>query len=206
LQSTSWFPFHLSVVLLFRSKLFVDGSLLVNNDGLHGMVEKCGQTLLKQGSHIIYIEGFQAGGGVGMEARYTGPDTGGKTLFLRSGFVPNLAAPPRQYFFQCDPSELGSEASLFTVCMFRSEVFMSRIPSLRQADTGLNRLYYVGKGQLPVVDLHDLNQFRAVIPNTPNVNYAWSIYGNLNIGVAGAYTLCIESDDGFVKAFNFPLL
>ncbi len=176
----------------------MDGSLLVNNGGLHGMVEKCGQILLKQGSHVIYIEGFQAGGGVGMEAKYSGPDTGGKMLFLRSGIVPNFAAQPKQYFSQCNPSELGSETSLFTLCMFRSEVFLSRIPSLREADTGLNRLYFVGKGQLPVVDLHELEQFRAVIPNTPTVNYAWSIYGNLNIGVAGVYTLCIESDDGLV--------
>ena len=165
------------------------------------MVQKCGQTLLKQGSHVVYIEGFQAGGGVGMEAKYSGPDTGGKTVFLRSGIVPNAATQPRQYFSQCNPSELGSEASLFTVCMFRSEVFLSKIPSFREADTGLNRLYFVGKGQLPVVNLRDLDQFRAVIQNTPSVNYAWSIYGNLNIGVAGAYTLCIESDDGFVDIF-----
>ena len=169
------------------------------------MVEKCGQTLLKQGSHVIYIEGFQAGGGVGMEAKYSGPDTRGKTLFLRSGIVPNLAAQPRPYFSQCDPSELGSEAFSFTVCMFRSEVFLSRIPSLREADTGFNRLYFVGKGQLPVVNLHDLDQFRAIVPNTPAVNYAWSIYGNLNIGVSGAYTLCIESDDGFVHTLLLSL-
>ena len=29
------------------------------------------------------------------------------------------------------------------------------------------RLYYEGKGRMPYVDLHDLNQMRGVVPNTP---------------------------------------
>ena len=184
------------ILCLIRSKLYVDGPLLVVDEGLHGMVEKCGQKFLTSGSHTVYMEGFQAGGGVGMEAKYSGPDTGGKTAFMRSGVIASLSPPAVQYYPQCDPTVPDGDGSQFTVCMFRSEVSIGAIPAFGQADTGLNRLYYIGKGQMPVVDVHDLGQFRSTVPNTPDVNYAWTIHGTLKIGTAGTYSLCITSDDG----------
>lgn len=180
----------------YRSKLYVDGPLLVNDEGLHGMVEKCGQKFLTSGSHTVYIEGFQGGGGVGMEAKYSGPDTGGKMTFMRSGMVASQGSPQSQYYPQCDPSSPDGDGSQFTVCVFRSEVSIGQIPAFGQADTGLNRLYYVGKGRLSTVNVHDLGQFRSIIRNTPDVNFAWAIYGTLKIGTAGTYMLCITSDDG----------
>ena len=54
--------------MLNRSLLYVDGRLLVDDDGLHGMVERCGSLDLSAAAHGIYLVGFQAGGGVGMEA------------------------------------------------------------------------------------------------------------------------------------------
>ena len=50
----------------------VDGPLLVDDEGLHGMAEKCSTTELTRGSHVIYIEGFQAGGGPGRAWRRGG--------------------------------------------------------------------------------------------------------------------------------------
>ena len=184
-----------------RSKLYVDGLLLVEDDGLHGMVEKCSVTTLLSGTHIVYLEGFQAGGGVGMELTYTGPDTGGSKVFMRSGIRPTAA--PSQYFSKCTPSTDGDQ-SKFTICLFRSEVALSSIPSIGQADTGHNRLYYVGKGRVPVVNFDSLEQIRQIVPNTPDSQYAWAIYGNLLISAFGSYNLCITSDDGFLMHFlNF---
>ncbi len=184
-----------SLIGLNRSKLFLDGTLLANDDGLHGMVQRCGQRQLSSGPHVVYIEGFQAGGGVGMEAKYAGPDTGGQMIFMRSGTVA-AAVPDRRYYPACDPDTADTESTQFTMCVFRSEVFLPKTPALGQADTGANRLYYVGKGRISVVDLHNLGQFRAVVGNTPDANYAWAIYGNLKVGAPGKYTLCITSDDG----------
>jgi len=177
------------------SKLYIDGGLIANDDGLHGMVERCGQQQLNSGTHSVYIEGFQAGGAVGMEAKYSGPDTGGKMMFMRSGSVASQGSPPR-YYPLCDPSSSKEDKKQFTVCVFRSEVFLPTIPALGQADTGLNRLYFVGKGSLRTVDIHRLEDFRSVVPYTPSVNYAWTIFGTLRVGITGVYTLCIESDDG----------
>ena len=43
-----------------RSKLFLDGEQIVDNEGLHGAVEKCATRDLPAGKHKVYIEGFQA--------------------------------------------------------------------------------------------------------------------------------------------------
>jgi alpha-L-fucosidase len=45
------------------SKLFLDDQLLIDNDGLHGMVEKKGTAALAQGYHSIRIEYFDKTGG-----------------------------------------------------------------------------------------------------------------------------------------------
>ena len=176
----------------------MDGPILVDDDGLHGVVEKCGVKQLTSGAHTVYVEGFQAGGGVGMELKYAGPDTGGQRVLMPSGIVPANAAKG-QYFKDCDPSAaLGPEEtnSGFKLCMFRSEVDLSRIPEFGEADTGKNHLYFIGKAHIPSVDFSDLSEFRKYVPLTPDANYAWAIMGRLEIGVPGPYTLCITSDDG----------
>lgn len=44
------------------SRLFVDGRLVVDNDGLHAAQEKRGQAALAKGTHLVRVEYFQAGG------------------------------------------------------------------------------------------------------------------------------------------------
>ena len=178
-----------------RSLLYVDEHMLVENEGLHGMVEKCGLTTLLPGTHSIYVEGWQAAGGVGMELTYTGPDTGGSKIFMRSGAISSVDAVASQYYSKCIPSVEGLQ-SQFTMCLFRSEVGLSQIPSIGQADTGINRLYYAGQGLLPVIDLYSLDQIRSILPNTPDTQFAWAIFGQLLVQKAGSYNLCITSDDG----------
>jgi len=44
-------------------ELFIDGKLVVDNDGVHGANEKEGEIALKKGMHQIELLYFQAGGG-----------------------------------------------------------------------------------------------------------------------------------------------
>jgi hypothetical protein len=99
------------------------------------------------------------------------------------------------YPAQCDPST-NKELSQFLLCVFRSEIGLGAIPRMNQADTGQTRLYFVGQGSVPVVDMHDLQAFRSYVPATPSANYAWAILGSLKISSAGMYKFCISSDDG----------
>jgi hypothetical protein len=46
------------------SRLYIDGKLVIDHDGLHGAEEKEGEIFLKPGSHTIRVEFFQAGGGI----------------------------------------------------------------------------------------------------------------------------------------------
>ena len=167
--------------------------MLVDDEGLHGMVKRCGTKTLAPGAHVVYVEGFQAGGGVGMNVRYSGPDTGGKEMLLRSGMVPSV---PGKYFAQCDPTAAGLDLSSFIVCIFRSDKGLGSIPQLGAADADGSGLHYVGKGSLSVVDVKSSGDFRKAVDKTPDENYAWGIIGQLKVKTEGAYTLCIESDDG----------
>ena len=182
-----------------RSRLWVDGNLVADNEGLHGMVERCGSRQLSTGEHLVYLEGFQAGGGVGMELKYAGPDTRGRKVFMRSDALPAMRESSSQYYPKCDPTVGSAGDSGLTLCMFRSVGDLARIPSLASADQGWNRLYFVGKAKIPSIDFWSLEHFRRSLPQTPDANYAWAMYGTLQIGAAGSYTMCITSDDGSVS-------
>jgi hypothetical protein len=55
------------------SQLFMSGELIVDNDGVHGMVEKSGQIALQTGLHAIRVIFFQGRGGKGLNVSYQGP-------------------------------------------------------------------------------------------------------------------------------------
>jgi serine protease len=55
------------------SKLYIGSTTVVDNDGLHGNVQKSGQIGLKAGKHTIRVDFFEKTGGEILEVRYQGP-------------------------------------------------------------------------------------------------------------------------------------
>ena len=55
------------------SRLYIDGRLVVDNDGLHGMETKQGTTPLAAGYHRVRVEYFNASGGMGLRLEWQGP-------------------------------------------------------------------------------------------------------------------------------------
>jgi hypothetical protein len=55
------------------SRLFIDGTQVVDNDGIHGARERSGHTALTSGLHPIELVFFQGRGGVGLALQYDGP-------------------------------------------------------------------------------------------------------------------------------------
>lgn len=55
------------------SKLFLDDQLAIDNDGLHGMVEKNTELPLAKGYHVIKILFFERSGGDDLEVQWKGP-------------------------------------------------------------------------------------------------------------------------------------
>ena len=62
------------------SKLYVNGSLVVDNDGLHGMLEKSGIVSLTAGKHLIVVTYFEKDGGQGLIVSYSGPGISKKQI------------------------------------------------------------------------------------------------------------------------------
>jgi alpha-L-fucosidase len=52
------------------AKLWIDGTLVVDNDGLHGVEEKTGVVPLARGTHAIRVEYFNKTGGSALKLRY----------------------------------------------------------------------------------------------------------------------------------------
>jgi cysteine-rich repeat protein len=67
------------------SQLFIDGALVVDNDGLHGVVEESGVVTLPSGYHEIVVTMFERGGDEVLTASWAGPDTSGVKELLGSG-------------------------------------------------------------------------------------------------------------------------
>jgi hypothetical protein len=70
-------------------KLYMDGKLLVNNDGQHGSEEKNRKIELEPGKHSITVEYMQAGAGKEFELSWDGPGFG-KELIDLSRIYPDI--------------------------------------------------------------------------------------------------------------------
>ncbi len=55
------------------SRIYLDDQLLINNDGLHGMVNKDASVDLTAGSHKLVVTYFDNGGGDGLDVSWEGP-------------------------------------------------------------------------------------------------------------------------------------
>ena len=62
------------------SHLFVDGSMVVDNGGLHGSEEKQGAVQLSAGFHNLKVDFFENAGGAELRVFYRGLDTRGEKL------------------------------------------------------------------------------------------------------------------------------
>jgi hypothetical protein len=156
------------------SSLEVDGSLLVENGGLHGAVQRCAARELLPGKHTVRAEMFQAGGGVFFSVTWSGPDTDGRRRLVRSVDEAAPRAPP--------PSTWGA-------VMYAAPYDLRTMPDV----SGLTE---VGNAIVPTIDFHSVGQLREYIPATPESNYAGLFYGKFEVRAAGDYVFCTVSDDG----------
>ena len=55
------------------SRLYIGDTLVVDDDGIHGLVEKSGHVGLRAGLHPLRIEWFNAAAGMGLTVFWAGP-------------------------------------------------------------------------------------------------------------------------------------
>lgn len=66
------------------SKLYINGTAVVDNDGDHGVISASGSVMLQPGKHILRVEYFNGGGGAWLGAYFEGPG------ILRQFIDPNM--------------------------------------------------------------------------------------------------------------------
>jgi len=66
------------------SKIYLEKKLIVDNDGLHGALKRCGRVHLNPGLHDLVLVGFQNYGGIYQDLTYSGPDTGNHEIYVKS--------------------------------------------------------------------------------------------------------------------------
>jgi len=66
------------------SRLTVNGDVIVNNDGIHAVLERCDSVQLGSGLASVKVEGFLAVGSVVMRLKLKGPDTANKFVYPES--------------------------------------------------------------------------------------------------------------------------
>jgi hypothetical protein len=72
------------------SRLEVEGSVVVDNNGCHGMRSVAGKVHLDSGSHAIVLEYFQHLHGGAMQFSYKGPDSGNKLIIVPSSVFTHI--------------------------------------------------------------------------------------------------------------------
>ena len=80
------------------SLLLIDGQLVVNNDGIHGVKSASGSVKLKEGKHRIEVRFFEKGGGEELSVAWSGPGIKTQALSRKApgggGAVGMLIEPP----------------------------------------------------------------------------------------------------------------
>lgn len=67
------------------SRIYINDTLVVDHDGLHGATEMSGNITLAAGSHTLRVEYFEAAGGEALEVSYAGPDQPKQVIGANSG-------------------------------------------------------------------------------------------------------------------------
>lgn len=156
------------------SKLFIDGRLVANNDGLHGAVEKSGVIGLQAGYHSITVGYIQQGGSATLNVNYSGPGITKQaipsSLLYRkydSGLLPAIG--------------LGTTTNGVEYDYYESKAGYSTVP----ADFKV----------LVPVKSGTSNNFDISLANRSQV-FSFNFKSYIKVPVDGYYTFYTSSDDG----------
>jgi hypothetical protein len=131
------------------SKLWIDGTLIVNNDGLHGAQERSGAVSLATGRHTIQVDFFEKTGGQVLEVRYAGPG-------IAKQLIPDsvLFRPPT-------PAGEAEVQSLGTILRDVTLSYNYGTSFMYDETDGLYKCWFCASGDIPGGILGDNIGFRA---------------------------------------------
>lgn len=157
------------------SRVFLDGALLINNDGLHGMQERSATVTLAAGYHPLRVEFFENGGGAGLEFRWSGPGIAKQIVPASALWQEDSTVPPYV-------PGLLAEFFDYTTGLSVIPDLTGRVPEVSRTDA---QIAYVS-----------VSTAWSGLPTAMVDTFASRHSGWLKVDTAGSYTLFISSDDG----------
>lgn len=151
------------------SKLYINAKEVVNNDGLHGIVEKSGSLFLSVGKHQIKVTYFEKNGGDNLTVRYNGPGVSKQTI------------PNNKLFAQGDSDAKPEPVETTNGLQYKYyEGDWTALPNFANMNAKKT-------GSISNFSLSPKNQHN---------NYAFEFDGFINITSSGTYNFYTSSDDG----------
>ena len=159
------------------SILYIDGSEVVNNDGLHAFQYVENFVSLNAGQHSVVVNFFQNEGNAGISVWWNGPDTGDSWVLLQSS--PDAPLPT---------------CNAFKLSVYNLGYSISSMPA-----TSASQL--VGTACTADIDVEngDGNQYwTSLVQATPHDYFAATWSGNFQVTTGGSYSFAAGSDDGSI--------
>ena len=162
------------------SKLWIDGQVIVDNDGLHAKRERLGVVYLTQGFHEIRVSFFDGAYAEALQVSYKGPSIAKQSIPNKLLFLEKPAGEPK-------PTPAPSP---------------SPTPTPPSSDNGLRYRHYHGSwkklpdfGPMKAVKTGVVSNF-TIAPSTKEEFFGFLYEGYVKIERAGKYTFYTTSDDG----------
>jgi hypothetical protein len=170
------------------SYLWIDGSLVVDNGGLHGPEEMVGSVSLTEGFHDFKVEFFENSGGADCVVKFSGPDTDGEmqpiTGFHQESPVAASFAPVRT-LEESTGLTAGFEGSYY----FFGDEGIPIAPNLHVLTPSLEKV-------TEAINFESDAAFSDFDASIPHDRLAGKWTGLLKIEQGGSYTFSTTSDDG----------
>ncbi|MFH1834097.1 MAG: PA14 domain-containing protein [bacterium] len=189
------------------SELWIDGTRVVDNDGLHSMATRRGTISLTAGGHSIEVRAFERGGAYGLIAYWTSPLGGGESIIPASAFSHGAANGPRVFcpFGGVLADQLLEDGrALFRKCMewaARPSGNFGLIANYFAEGGGLYSLGDVDWARQPdatgtVSNIDFIMGSRPGWSSGPANDFGVEFEGHIEIPESGTWTFYTRSDDG----------
>ena len=154
------------------SNLYIDNVLVVDNDGLHGAIEKSGTIGLQAGKHTISVGYFQQAGGSVLSVNYEGPGISKQVIPASALFRISTGLLPA-----VNPANTVNGLDYTYYESGRGWSFLPVFSTLTPVKTGTTANF----------DISLANR---------SITFAFNFTGFINVPVDGQYTFYTTSDDG----------
>jgi len=168
--------------------LWIDGKVVVDNNGEHGTKEQCATTQLTTGDHLIVGHWFKNNHGPNYEIKWQGADTANNKMFLGSNKMPTMK-----------PAITVAKWTM-KQWSYKNTWNLQHMPDEKELDS---RYDFKGTSMIPVINFEDHNQ----IKKYGDQGIKWhdqyiEFRGDVKITEAGTYQLCAQARDAVIVEFD----